>query len=65
MQYEGVGLIIKVGTYNFYTNSHVVYLKLIAVVDHKLLTSGTNLVNLVKEIALNMNSICSSHSIVV
>jgi hypothetical protein len=31
-------------------------------VDHKLLTSGTNLV---KEIALNMNSVWSSHSSVV
>jgi hypothetical protein len=54
MQYEGVGLIVKVKTYNFYMNCHVVYLKLIAMVDHKLLTSGTNLV---KEIALNMNSV--------
>ena len=57
MQYEGVGLMGKVKTYNFYMNNHVVYLKLIAVVDHKLLTSGTNLVNLVKEIALNLNSV--------
>jgi len=52
-----MGLIVKVKTHNFYMNCHVVYLKLTAVVDHKLLTSGTNLVNLVKEIALNLNSV--------
>ena len=57
MQYEGVGLMGKVKTYHFYMNNHVVYLKLSAVVDRKLLTSGTNLVNLVKEIALNLNSV--------
>ena len=50
MQFEWMGLIVKVKTHNFYMNCHVVYLKLIAVVDHKLLTSGTNLVNLMKEI---------------
>jgi hypothetical protein len=48
MKYEGMGLIFKVKTYNFDMNCHVVYLKLTAVVDHKLLTSGTHLVNLVK-----------------
>jgi hypothetical protein len=48
-------LIVNVKTYNFNMNCHVVYLKLIAVVDHKVLTAGTNLVNLVKEIALNLN----------
>ena len=57
MQYEGVVLIVEVKTSNLYMNSLVVYLKLTAVVDHKLLTSGTNLVNIVKEIALNLNSI--------
>jgi len=57
MQFEGVGLIGKVKTYHFYLNCRVVYPKPIAVVDHKLLTSGTNLVNLVKELTLNLNSV--------
>jgi hypothetical protein len=69
MQYELIwielNLIVKVKTCNFYMNCYVVYLKLTAVVDHKLLTSATNLVNLVKEISLNLNSISSSHSSVV
>jgi hypothetical protein len=43
MQYGKVHLIVKIKTYNFYMDCHVVYLKLIAVVDRKLLTSGTNL----------------------
>jgi len=57
MQFEGVCLIVKVKTHNFYMNCYVVYLKLIGVVHHKLLTSGTNLVNLMKETALNLNSV--------
>ena len=65
MQFEGVGLISKVKTYHFYINCCVVCLKPIAVMDHKLLTSGTNLVSLMKEIALNLNSVWSSHGSVV
>jgi hypothetical protein len=41
MKYEGVGLIFKVKTYNFDMNFHVVHLKLTAVVDLKILISGT------------------------
>jgi hypothetical protein len=45
MQYEGVGFTVDVKNY--------ILLNGVLVVDHKLLTSGTNLVNSVKEIAVD------------